>query len=150
MLFRSLYATDAARRYTAAALDQGQQPSVASAILKVHLTEAGRRAITDGMDILGGKAIIAGPSNLLGIGYRNVPIAITVEGANIMTRALIIFGQGAVRCHPHVLDEMNAVETRDETALGRALLGHVGHVLRNLSSSLFGAGLHGAPPPEFG
>src|SRR5690606_15767003 len=116
-----LYGTDAARRYTAAALDNGEQPAVASAILKVHLTEAGRLAINHGMDILGGKGIISGPSNLLGIAYRHAPIAITVEGANLLTRALIIFGQGAVRCHPHLLDEMNAVQKRDEAALGRAL-----------------------------
>lgn len=143
-----LYATDAARHYTAAALDEGQQPSVASAILKVHLTEAGRRAVNHGMDILGGKGIIAGPSNLLGIGYRHAPIAITVEGANLLTRALIIFGQGAVRCHPHVLDEMKAIESRDEQALGQALWAHVRHVVRNLRRSLFGASLTGKPPAD--
>jgi acyl-CoA dehydrogenase len=144
----NLYATDAARRYTAAALDLGERPSVASAILKVQLTEAGRRAVNDGMDILGGKAIISGPSNLLGIAYRQAPIAITVEGANVLTRALIIFGQGAVRCHPHVLDEMAAVEARDPEALGRALLGHVGHVLRNLWASLVSAPVRGSPPAD--
>jgi alkylation response protein AidB-like acyl-CoA dehydrogenase len=89
-----LYATDAARRYTAAVLDEGERPSVASAILKVQLTEAGRRAVNHGMDILGGKAISYGPKNLLGVAYRHAPIAITVEGANILTRALIIFGPG--------------------------------------------------------
>ncbi|RZI83328.1 MAG: acyl-CoA dehydrogenase [Rubrivivax sp.] len=143
-----LYATDAARHYTAAALDHGEQPSVASAILKVHLTEAGRRAVNHGMDILGGKGIIAGPSNLLGIGYRHAPIAITVEGANLLTRALIIFGQGAVRCHPHVLDEMKAIEDQDAPALGQALLKHVGHVARNLAHSLFGAPVIGEPPVD--
>ncbi|MDO9459078.1 MAG: acyl-CoA dehydrogenase family protein, partial [Alphaproteobacteria bacterium] len=141
-----LYATDAARRYTAAVLDRGERPSVASAILKVQLTEAGRRALNHGMDILGGKAIMAGPKNLLGVAYRQVPIAITVEGANILTRALIVFGQGAVRCHPHVLAEMTAVEQRDAAALGRALAGHVGHVLRNLWASLVHAPLVGTPP----
>ncbi|RZL03138.1 MAG: acyl-CoA dehydrogenase [Rubrivivax sp.] len=143
-----LYATDAARHYTAAALDEGQQPSVASAILKVQLTEAGRRAVNHGMDILGGKGIIAGPSNLLGIGYRHAPIAITVEGANLLTRALIIFGQGAVRCHPHVLDEMKALEAKDTRALGQALLAHVGHVFRNLRRSVLGAALIGEPPAD--
>jgi acyl-CoA dehydrogenase len=142
-----LYASDAARRYTAAALDKGERPSVASAILKVHLTEAGRRAVNDGMDILGGKGIIYGPKNLLGVAYRHAPIAITVEGANILTRALIIFGQGAVRCHPFVLAEMNAVQARDSQALGKALLGHVGHVLRNLRASLWQPALIGTPPP---
>lgn len=143
-----LYATDAARRYTAAALDRGERPSVASAILKVQLTEAGRRAVNHGMDILGGKAIMMGPKNLLGVAYRQAPIAITVEGANILTRALIIFGQGAVRCHPHMLAEMNAVQAGDAQALGRALLGHVRHVLRNLRASLFGAPVIGSVPPE--
>jgi acyl-CoA dehydrogenase len=141
-----LYASDAARRFTAAALDNGERPSVASAILKVQLTEAGRRAVNHGMDILGGKGIIAGPSNLLGVAYRQAPIAITVEGANILTRALIVFGQGAVRCHPHVLDEMAAVQARDEAALGRALIAHGKHVARNLWRSLFGATVVGQPP----
>ena len=143
-----LYASDAARRFTAAALDAGERPSVASAILKVQLTEAGRRAVNHGMDILGGKAIIRGPSNLLGVAYRHAPIAITVEGANILTRALIIFGQGAVRCHPQVLAEMTAVQQQDPGALGRALLAHGGHVLRNLGRSIAGARVLGTPPPE--
>ena len=143
-----LYATDAARRFTAAALDNGGQPSVASAILKVHLTEAGRTSINHAMDILGGKGIINGPSNLLSVAYRHMPVAITVEGANILTRSLIIFGQGAVRCHPYVMTEMQAVEDHDEEALGHALLGHGGHVLRNLWRSLFGAPLLGTPPDD--
>lgn len=141
-----LYATDAARRFTAAALDNGEQPSVASAILKVHLTEAGRTAINHAMDILGGKGIINGPSNLLSVAYRHMPVAITVEGANILTRSLIIFGQGAVRCHPYVMDEMQAVEDKDTEALGHALLGHGGHVARNFWHSLFGAPVVGRPP----
>jgi acyl-CoA dehydrogenase len=143
-----LYASDAARRYTAAALDADERPSVASAILKVQLTEAGRQAVNDGMDILGGKGIIRGPSNLLGVAYRHAPIAITVEGANLLTRALIIFGQGAVRCHPQVLNEMTAVREQDADALGRALLSHGGHLLRNLGRSLLGAGVVGTPPPD--
>ena len=143
-----LYASDAARRFTAAALDKGERPSVASAILKVQLTEAGRRAVNRGMDILGGKGIISGPSNLLGVAYRQAPIAITVEGANILTRALIVFGQGAVRCHPHVLDEMAAVQARDEEALGKALLAHGRHVALNLWRSLFGAPVLGSPPDD--
>lgn len=141
-----LYATDAARRYTAAALDAGARPSVASAILKVHLTEAGRRAVNNGMDVLGGKGIINGPKNLLGVSYRHAPIAITVEGANLLTRALIIFGQGAIRCHPHVRNEMAAVQAQDAEKLGQALLGHAGHVLRNLWRSLVHAPVLGMPP----
>ncbi len=141
-----LYASDAARRFTATALDNGERPSVASAILKVQLTEAGRRAVNDAMDILGGKGIIAGPSNLLGIAYRGAPIAITVEGANILTRALIVFGQGAVRCHPYVLAEMEAVQAKDEEALGKALIAHVKHVLTNFWHSLVGAPVVGTVP----
>jgi len=141
-----LYATDAARRYTAAALDKGEQPSVASAILKVQLTEAGRRSVNHAMDILGGKGIVNGPSNLMSGAYRHMPVAITVEGANILTRSLIIFGQGAVRCHPFVMREMQAVQDKDHEALGQALLGHAGHVARNLWRSLFGAPLRGTPP----
>lgn len=141
-----LYATDAARRYIAAALDKGEQPSVAGAILKVHLTEAGRRSVNHAMDILGGKGIISGPSNLLSVAYRHMPIAITVEGANILTRSLIIFGQGAVRCHPFVMREMQAVQANDAQALGDALIGHAGHVARNLWRSLFGAPVAGTPP----
>ncbi|MCW5648674.1 MAG: acyl-CoA dehydrogenase [Ramlibacter sp.] len=143
-----LYATDAARRFTAAALDNGEQPAVASAILKVHLTEAGRTAINHAMDILGGKGIIAGPLNLLSVAYRHMPVAITVEGANILTRSLIIFGQGAVRCHPFVMAEMQAVHDKDPGALGRALLGHARHVARNLWCSLFGAPVVGTPPKD--
>jgi len=143
-----LYATDAARHHVNAALDQGEQPSVAGAILKVHLTEAGRRAVNHGMDNLGGKGIIAGPSNLLGSAYRHSPIAITVEGANLLTRSLIIFGQGAVRCHPHVLHEMDAVEAGDAEALGRALMAHGKHVLGSLRRSLLGAPLRGRPPEK--
>ncbi len=144
-----LYATDSARRMTASVLDQGEQPSVAGAIMKYHLTEAGRDAIGHGMDILGGKAICAGPSNLLSNAYRHTPIAITVEGANILTRALIIFGQGAVRCHPYVLREINAVEQNDAGALGQALFAHGGHLLRNFWRSLVYAPLVGNGPPGF-
>jgi len=143
-----LYASDAARRYTAAALDAGERPSLAGAILKVQLTERGRQAVNDGMDVLGGKGIIRGPKNLLGVAYRHAPIAITVEGANLLTRSLIIFGQGAVRCHPYVLAEMKAVADHDEQALGQALLGHAGHVLRNLWRSVAGAPIRGTPPAE--
>jgi len=141
-----LYATDGARRYTAAALDKGEQPSLAGAILKVQLTEAGRRAVIDGMDVLGGKGIIRGPKNLLGVAYRHAPIAITVEGANLLSRALIIFGQGAVRCHPHVLDEMQAVADGDREALGEALVSHGKHLLGNLWGSVFGVDVRGTPP----
>ncbi|MTW10132.1 acyl-CoA dehydrogenase [Pseudoduganella eburnea] len=149
LMAADLYATDAARRMTACILDQGERPSVAGAILKYHVTEAGRTAINCGMDILGGKAICAGPSNLLSNAYRHTPIAITVEGANILTRALIIFGQGAVRCHPFVLKEIDAVAQGDPAALGQALLGHGRHLVLNFWRSLVHAPLVGEVPAGF-
>src|ERR1700723_1319949 len=102
------YIIDAARSVTAGAIDGGEKPSVPSAMLKYHATEFGRMIANDAMDVHGGKGICLGPNTYLGRGYQIVPVAITVEGANILTRSLIIFGQGAVRCHPFVLREMNA------------------------------------------
>ena len=102
------YATTALSRATAAAVDRGEKPAVPSAIAKYHATEWGRQICTDAMDVHGGKGVILGPSNYLGRGWQGVPIMITVEGANIMTRSLMIFGQGAIRCHPYVLKEMQA------------------------------------------
>ena len=104
------YIIDAARSVTAGAIDGGEKPSVPSAMLKYHATEIGRMIANDAMDVHGGKGICLGPKNYLGRGYQIVPVAITVEGANILTRNLIIFGQGAVRCHPFVLKEMNAAQ----------------------------------------
>ena len=108
-----LYAMDAARSMTAGAIDLGEKPSVVSAIVKYHVTEGARQVVNDAMDILGGKGICLGPSNFLGRAYQQVPIGITVEGANILTRSLIIFGQGAIRCHPFVLKEMEATRHAD-------------------------------------
>ena len=130
-----LYMMDAARRMTAAAVDQGEKPSVVSAIVKYHLTERGRTVVNDAMDILGGKGICLGPSNFIGRAYQQLPIAITVEGANILTRSLIIFGQGAIRSHPHVLDEMRAAQDADPALASRdfdrALWAHVRLALAN-------------------
>lgn len=109
----NLYAMDAARTLTAHGVDLGQRPSVISAMVKYHLTERGRSVVNDGMDIIGGKGICLGPSNFLGRAYQQLPVGITVEGANILTRSLIIFGQGAVRCHPYLLAEMEAVQEPD-------------------------------------
>src|SRR4029079_11704323 len=102
------YTMEAARSVTAGAIDGGERPSVPSAMLKYHVTEMGRIVANDAMDIHGGKGIMLGPRNYLGLGDQCVQIAITVEGANALTRNLIIFGQGAVRCHPCVLREMTA------------------------------------------
>ena len=133
------YIMDAARSVTAGAIDGGEKPSVPSAMLKYHATEFGRMIANDAMDVHGGKGICLGPNNYLGRGYQIVPVAITVEGANILTRSLIIFGQGAVRCHPFVLREMNAARNPDHDAgaleFDRALMGHVGFAISNAARS---------------
>jgi len=134
------YIMDAARSVTAGAIDGGEKPSVPSTILKYHCTEWGREVANDAMDIHGGKGICMGPKNYLARGYQVVPVAITVEGANILTRSLMIFGQGAIRCHPFVLKEMNAAKEKDkQTAVkdfDAALFGHIGFTLSNAIRSL--------------
>ena len=134
------YVMDAARSVTTAAIDQGERPAVPAAILKYHVTEMGRRVANDAMDVHGGKGIMLGPRNYVGRGYQSIPIAITVEGANILTRNLIIFGQGAIRCHPYVRREMNSVRDEDHRRgvreFDRALFGHMGFALSNAVRSL--------------
>lgn len=138
----NLYLIDATRRLSAMAVDSGEKPSVISAISKYHVTERGRVIVNAGMDILGGKGICMGPNNFLARTYQQVPIAITVEGANILTRCLIIFGQGALRCHPYVLKEMAAVgEPDDAKALqdfDQAFFGHCSFVFANFARTLLG------------
>jgi len=140
------YTMDAARSVTAGAIDGGEKPSVPSAMLKYHVTEMGRIVANDAMDVHGGKAICLGPHNYLGRGYESVPVAITVEGANILTRSLIIFGQGAVRCHPFVLREMNAARNPDRNKgideFDRALFGHIGFTISNAVRSFIMALTH--------
>jgi acyl-CoA dehydrogenase len=130
------YLLDAARRLTSAALNQGHHPAVISGIMKLHATERMRLVIDDAMDIHGGKAVIDGPQNYMGNLYRAVPVGITVEGANILTRNLIVFGQGAIRAHPYLLDEMNALSDPDKKkgldAFDRAFWKHVGHSVTTL------------------
>ena len=125
------YLLDAARRLTCAALNQGHHPAVISGIMKLHATERMRIAIDDAMDIHGGKAVIDGPQNYMGNLYRSVPVGITVEGANILTRNLIVFGQGAIRAHPYLLEEMNALGDTDHAkgldAFDKSFWAHVGH-----------------------
>jgi acyl-CoA dehydrogenase len=118
------YQMEAARTLTCAAVDRGEKPAVLSAIVKYHLTERMRQVLNDAMDIQGGSGICLGPSNFLGRAYQSIPIGITVEGANILTRTLIIFGQGAIRSHPHVLKEMQAVANPDRAAGLRAFDEH--------------------------
>lgn len=134
------YVMDAASNLTVAAIDLGEKPSVISAIVKYHCTHRGQRAIIDAMDIVGGKGICLGPANFLARGYQGSPIAITVEGANILTRSMIIFGQGAIRCHPYVLDEMAAAHSEQSGALeqfDQALAGHISFTLSNLVRSIW-------------
>lgn len=130
------YMFEAARRYTCGGLDSGAKPAVVTAIAKYYFTEAFRKIINDGMDVLGGAAISNGPRNLFANPYKATPIGITVEGANILTRTLIIFGQGAIRCHPYVLNEITAIETKNSKAFDKAFWGHVGHVVRNACRAL--------------
>ncbi|SAL82827.1 Acyl-CoA dehydrogenase [Caballeronia arvi] len=127
----NLYVMDAARRLSAQAVDLGEKPSVISAIAKYHITERARKVINDGMDVVAGKAICMGPSNFLARAYQQMPISITVEGANILTRCLIIFGQGAIRCHPYVLKEMAATRDDDLRAFDAAFFGHAGFLASN-------------------
>ncbi|WP_340123744.1 acyl-CoA dehydrogenase [Methylobacter svalbardensis] len=135
------YIIDAARKVTAAALDDGQKPSVISAIIKYELTERMRRVVNDGMDIQGGSGICLGPKNYLGRMYQVIPVSITVEGANILTRTMMIFGQGAVRCHPYIQREMEALgESNLELALqqfDQVLFEHIGSVLHNLAAGFW-------------
>ncbi|MEE4173003.1 MAG: acyl-CoA dehydrogenase [Xanthomonadales bacterium] len=129
------YRMDAARLLTLVALDEGEKPSVLSAILKYQLTEGNRQTLNDAMDVHGGKGIIQGPNNYLAHAYTAVPVSITVEGANILTRSLIIFGQGAIRAHPWLLKEMEAAQAPASTQARRdfdnALFSHVGHIISN-------------------
>jgi len=135
--------SDAARVMTAGAIDLGEKPSVVSAIVKYHVTERARQTVNDGMDVIGGKGICLGPQNFLGRAYQQIPVAITVEGANILTRSLILFGQGAIRCHPYVLKEMHAAREGDLAAFDAALWGHVGFSVSNAARALV-MGLTGA------
>jgi acyl-CoA dehydrogenase len=126
------YLLEAMRLYTVGAIDQGIKPAVVTAMAKYNATEIGRKVINDGMDIQGGAAISRGPRNVLAHMYIATPISITVEGANILTRTLIIFGQGALRAHPFALKEVEAIAARDLKAFDLAFWGHIGHITRNL------------------
>lgn len=151
------YLLHAARRVTALSLDEGHAPAVVSAILKSQATARMRDAVTDAMDIHGGKAICDGPLNYLGNAYRGVPVAITVEGANILTRSLIIFGQGAIRCHPFLLAEINAVQVEDEKERLDTFDDLIGKHIKFFIGNWLRAGFHGltfgrfaATPPKAG
>ncbi len=135
------YLMDAVTSFSTAGVDLGQKPSVISAICKYHLTEKMRQVINDSMDVHGGKGICLGPNNYLGRGYQGVPISITVEGANILTRNMMIFGQGAMRCHPYVLKEIYAAQIDDQQeqleTFDEAVFGHIGFAISNTIGSLW-------------
>ncbi len=147
------YMADAATTLSTGAIDLGEKPSVISAIVKYHLTERMRQANIDAMDLHGGKGICMGPSNIVARGYQAAPISITVEGANILTRNMIIYGQGAIRCHPFVLEELMVAQFDNQAeSLKRfddALFGHIGftisNAMRTLWLSLTDARLNRAP-----
>jgi acyl-CoA dehydrogenase len=135
------YLMEASRIATLQMLDRGEHPTILSAILKYHMTEYGRKVVNDGMDILGGKAICEGPDNLIGALYHGLPIGITVEGANILTRNMIIFGQGSVRSHPYLLQEIEAARLENESEacakFSDLMAQHVRHSVENTFRSLF-------------
>lgn len=126
------YMLEGARVFGCTAVDNGNQPPVVSAVMKAYTTEVSRQLITDGMDVFSGAGVMQGPNNILGMGYKSAPVGITVEGANIMTRTLMIFGQGATRCHPYALNVVKAVEGDDVPAFRKNLLGWIGHFLKGL------------------
>jgi acyl-CoA dehydrogenase len=130
------YMIDSARSFVVAAIDTGEKPAIASGIIKYHTTELGRMVANDAMDVHGGKGICLGPKNYLGRGYESVPISITVEGANILTRNMIIFGQGAMRCHPYIFTEFQAAQMEDPkeslVAFDKAIMGHLGFTISNV------------------
>ena len=129
------YMMDAARVMTAGGVDLGEKPAVLSGIVKYHVTERGRIVVNDGMDVIGGKGICLGPSNFLGRAYQQLPVGITVEGANILTRCLIVFGQGAIRAHPFLMREMAALADSDPARgleeFDRTFWRHAGHATAN-------------------
>lgn len=130
------YLMEASRVFTAAAVDSGIKPAVVSAIVKYHSTELSRKIVNDAMDVLGGAGISQGPKNILARKYIALPISITVEGANILTRTMIIFGQGAIRCHPYAYDEVIALEKNDLNLFDQAFSGHIVYIIKNMSRAL--------------
>ncbi len=135
------YLMDAVASLTTTGIDLGEKPSVISAIVKYHLTDRMQKSIIDAMDIHGGKGVCLGPNNYLGRGYQAAPIAITVEGANILTRSMIIYGQGAIRCHPYVLAEMESAFDPDANKglndFDAAIFGHMGFAASNFVRSFW-------------
>ncbi len=129
------YTLESMRQLVTKSLEQGKAPSVVTSIAKYHATELMRTSVNHGMDVCGGRAIQMGPRNFLALPYQSIPVGITVEGANILTRSLMIFGQGAIRCHPFLVDEIEAMQSEDQAAglkkFDRVFIRHLGHVLSN-------------------
>ncbi len=148
------YMLDATRLFSLAALQMGEKPSVVSAIAKYHLTEGGRTVINDAMDVHGGRGICMGPKNYLARAYQQTPIGITVEGANILTRSLIIFGQGAMRCHPYLLKEVEAAYDENESSavekFDQVFVQHLEYVYGNKVRTFFYALTRGYFAPSNG
>lgn len=149
------YAASALSKMTAIAVDQGEKPSVPSAIAKYHATEKARQVVSDAMDIHAGKGVILGPRNYLGRAWQVAPMSITVEGANILTRSMMIFGQGAIRCHPYVLKELQAAQLTDKSerlkTFDNLLFKHIGHTIGNACRAFlmgFGTGRFSAVPSD--
>lgn len=130
------YMTEGARVFGCTAVDDGINPPVVSGVMKAYTTELARQCATDGMDVFSGAGVMQGPNNIIGRGYCSAPVAITVEGANIMTRTLMVFGQGAIRCHPHALSVVHAVENDDAKAFSKGMRGWIGHFLGNMGRTL--------------
>ena len=126
------YLLDGARIFGCSAVDAGEHPPVVSAVLKAYTTDVSRELIADGMDVFAGSGVMQGPNNILGMAYKSAPVGVTVEGANIMTRTLMIFGQGATRCHPYALNVVHGVENNDVRLFRTNLLGWIGHFVANL------------------
>lgn len=154
-MVETAYANEAARGVTAAMVSRGEKPSVISALIKYQSTERLRQSVNDAMDLHGGKGICDGPSNYLQSAYQMVPVGITVEGANILTRSLITFAQGALRSHPYLYEEIKAAQNSDEqrglAAFEKAFLGHIGFSVSNVFGSLFHnltGGLFGSVPDK--
>lgn len=131
------YMTEGARVLGCTAVDDGIDPPVVSGAMKAYTTELARQSATDAMDVFSGAGVMQGPNNILGRGYCSAPVAITVEGANIMTRTLMVFGQGAIRCHPHALNVVHAVENDDAKTFSKSLRGWIGHFLANAGRTFF-------------
>ena len=133
------YLLDATRIFTCGGIDSGAKPAVVTAMAKYHFTELSRSMVAHAADILAGAAVMCGPKNLVAVPYAAQPVGVTVEGANIMTRTLIIFGQGAIRCHPYALELIKGIDNNDLSQFDKGLFKHIGHIIKNLVRTIVGS-----------